>query len=127
MKYYLTYEQGRKPLEGHFQIKDSSKKYKHTFETANLAKMLHGLKEGKVDFTLKKKKFFGANNLETQSVQLTSLGAHSVMEKHIALLGARLTCRVMIRKSTRTTEFEKVPGKQRTLGPIPPPFKTLEE
>ena len=34
-------------------------------QSANLAKMLHVLKDKKIDFTLKKKKFFGQDNLET--------------------------------------------------------------
>ena len=95
--------------------------------TANLQKMLHGLKEGKIDFTIKKKKFFGANNLETQSLSLTTLGAHSVLDKHVMLQGARLNVQIMIHKSTRVKEFEKVAGKKLAIGQIMPPLKTLEE
>ena len=43
------------------------------------------------------------------------------------LKGARLDVTVMIHKSTRVKEFEKVQGKKLSLGPILPPFKTLEE
>ena len=65
VKYYLVCEEGAKPLEGHIQCKDDTVTNKHRFNTANLAKMLHGLKDMKIDFTIKKKKFFGATNLET--------------------------------------------------------------
>ena len=58
--------------------------------TANLAKMLHGIKDQKIDFTIKKKKFFGKNNLETQTLNLTTFGAHSVLDRHVELQGARL-------------------------------------
>ena len=92
-----------------------------------MPKTLHGLKDRKIDFTIKKKKFFGADNLETQSLNLTPFGAHSVFSKHIELQGARLDCTVMIHKSTRVKEFEKVSGKKLSLGPIIPPFKTLDE
>ena len=95
--------------------------------TGNLNKVLAGLKEKKIDFTMKKKKFFGQDNLETQSLSFTTFGAHSVLKKHVTLQGARLDAEIMIHKSTRVKEFEKVPGKKMTLGPILPPFKTLEE
>ena len=77
-----------------------------------MPKTLHGLKEKKIDFTLKKKKFFGKDNLETQSINLTPFGAQSVFTKNVTLQGARLDCTVMIHKSTRVKEFEKVPGKK---------------
>lgn len=32
-----------------------------------------------------------------------------------------------IHRATRTKEFEKVAGTKLTVGPIPVPFKTLEE
>ena len=72
--------------------------------------MLHSLKDKKIDFTLKKKKFFGKDNLESQSLNLTTLGAHSVLDKHVTIAGARLNVKITIRKATRTKEFEKVPG-----------------
>ena len=70
---------------GHFPIKSGPVPTKHTFTTANLAKMLHGIKDKKIDFTLKKKKFFGADNLESVSLNLTSFGAHSVIERYVTL------------------------------------------
>lgn len=111
---------------GHFNIKEESKTYKMSFATNDLPKTMQGLKEGKIDFTLKKKKFFGANNLETQSLSLTTFGAHSVMDKPVAILGQRLGVHMTIHKATRTKEYEKVPGKKLGVGPILPPFKTLE-
>lgn len=95
--------------------------------TNDLPKTLNGLKEGKIDFKLKKKKFFGKNTLDVQSLQLTTFGAHSVMEKSVQILGQKLAVHLMIHKATKTKEFEKVPGKKLGLGPTLPPFKTLEE
>lgn len=126
IKYYLTYEEG-KTLEGHFDIKHENNTKKYTFQTPNLAKVLHSLKEKKIDFTLKKKKFFGQDLLETQSLNLTTFGAHSILHKHVEIQGARFTVKMTIHKSTRTKEFEKVAGTKLTVGPIPTPFKTLEE
>lgn len=65
VKFYLTYEQGKEALSDHFKISEDEKEYKKKFVTNNLAQMMHNLKTGKIDFTLKKKKFLGVNNLET--------------------------------------------------------------
>ena len=81
--------------------------------SANINKVLTGLKDKKIDFTIKKKKFFGADNLETQSLSFTTFGAHSVLNKNVTLQGARLDVSIMIHKSTRVKELEKVQGKKK--------------
>ena len=67
IKYYLVYEEG-KTVDGHFQCNAENQVFKHKFMGASLPKTLHGLKDKKIDFTMKKKKFFGQDNLETQSL-----------------------------------------------------------
>ena len=49
--------------------------------------MMHNIKTGKIDFTLKKKGFLGMgrSNLETTSVPLTALGAHSNFTKAVSI------------------------------------------
>ena len=89
IKYYLTYEDG-KTLSNQFPCDANEKTFIHNFDSANLDTMLLGLKEKKIDFTAKKKKFFGATDLETTSFNLTSFGAHSVFDKAITLQGARI-------------------------------------
>ena len=85
IKWYMTYEEGRPALEDHFDIKADEREYRKRFATANLAKMMHGLKMGRIDFTLKKSGFLGMKktNVDTQSLPLTGLGAHSTMTKQI--------------------------------------------
>ncbi len=90
IKYYLTYEDG-KTLSNHFACDANEKTFMHTFDSANLASMLHELKEKEINFTIKKKKFFGATALETTSFNLSSFGAHSVFEKIITMQAARVS------------------------------------
>jgi len=47
--------------------------------------MMHNIKTGKIDFTLKKKGFMGIGltDLETVSLPLTALGAHSSFTKMV--------------------------------------------
>lgn len=111
----------------HFGIKESEKVYKKRFATGNLQQCLHNLKTGKIDFTLKKKKFLGVNSLETVSLPLSNLGAHSTIDKYVTLQGVRLGVKIMIHKATRGKELEKVPGTKMGISPILRPFKTLEE
>ena len=74
------------------------------------------LKERTLDFTLKKKKLFGANNLETKQIELRGFGSKSVVDKYVTLQGGRLSASVMIHKATRVKEYEKVPGKKKQVG-----------
>ena len=74
------------------------------------------LKERTLDFTLKKKKLFGSNNLETKQIELRGFNAKSVVDKYVMLQGGRLNASVMIHKATRAKEFEKVPGKKKQVG-----------
>ena len=112
-------------MEGHFECNVEEKTFTHDMKTSNLPKMLQGLKEKKIDFTIKKKKFFGATNLETASVNLSPFGAHSVIEKNITLQGARVGVHLMIHKATRVKEYERIGGTKLGVGPILPPFKSM--
>ena len=57
----------------------------------------------------------------------TGFGARSVIQKQVTIQGARFGVSLMIHKSTRVKEFEKVQGTKMVIGPILAPFKTLEE
>lgn len=117
-------------IEGHFDIKKQEDTLKHKFESANLTKMLWGLKEKQIIFKLKKKKgIFGFRNeeMETQSLNLTLFGANSMLEKHFTMQGHRVGIEMMLHKATRVKEYEKVEGTKLGLSPVLPPFKTLEE
>ena len=50
-----------------------------------------------------------------------------MLDRHVDIRGGRLNVHILIHKATRTKEYEKVAGTKMAVGPILPPFKTIEE
>lgn len=65
------------PLMSHFDCSAGEKTYMMTMQTQNLKSVLANLRTRQIDFTIKKKKFFGKDNLESGSLKLTSFSSHS--------------------------------------------------
>lgn len=51
--------------------------------------------------------FFYKTSLDNQQVKLTQLGSKSVVQKTIALEGAKVNITIMVHKATKTKEMER--------------------